>query len=78
MMFVTKALPQDVALLAFIPKSQASVLLPLRFRRKINFTVPAESFACSERHNRQHEHSPFIPINFIKYPFHNKRFLVIA
>ncbi|MER1989902.1 MAG: hypothetical protein ABS884_09300, partial [Solibacillus isronensis] len=41
MMLVTKALPQDVALLAFVPKSQASVLLSLRFRRKINFAVPA-------------------------------------
>ena len=40
-MLVTKALPQDVALLAFVLKSQASVLLSLRFRRKINFAIPA-------------------------------------
>ena len=54
MMLVTKALPQDVALLAFVPKSQASVLLSLRFRRKINFAVPAGSFACDCRLRFRH------------------------
>ena len=55
MMLVTKALPQDVAFLAFVPS----------LRRH---AIPAGSFACSERRSRQLQ-SPSIPINFIEYPF---------
>ncbi|WP_342574877.1 hypothetical protein MHH37_02660 [Solibacillus sp. FSL K6-1781] len=57
-MSVTKALPQDVAFLAFVPFAQASVLLTLRFRRKINFAVPTGSLLVAKGANRQHEHSP--------------------
>jgi len=39
-MLVTKALPQDVALLAFVPKSQASRLSPrIRPSIPINFNI---------------------------------------
>ena len=63
-MLVTKALPQDVAFLAFVPYAQASVLLSLRFRRKINFAVPAGSSLVAKGASRQ-LHSPPLHSNHL-------------